>query len=346
MVDGVYCRILGPLAVAYSGENIRLGGYRQQTLLTMLLLEANQTVPIDRLVDAIWGENPPASARGQVRICVSDLRRRFSAQGLAEVIETHPVGYRIVVARDELDYYRFEDYRSRGRAAAAGGRPAEAAALLRSGLDLWAGTVTAGLDSELVRACAVKLNEHRIAALEDFFDIELSLGHEREIVSELTENIAEHPFREKLCTQLMVALYRAGRRADALDFFRATRRRFRDELGIEPGSRLCRLERMILTNDPELCEPYPLPDGPAAPRPPAAPTEDRLNRLERENARLRAEHDSLKRMVEVLLRDAVADPGLLEQSVLDTPVPEPRSRELTDEQLWLGAACATALGRG
>lgn len=250
-------RLLGPLAVEYAGEHIRLGGLRQQILLTMLLLEANQVVHLERLIDAIWDESPPASARNQVRICVSGLRRQFALKGGGDVIETHLVGYRILVAKDALDLHRFEELAACGRAAAADGRLDEAVALLRSALDLWTGPIAAGMHSALVQATAVKLQEDRISVLEDCYDLELQLGRQRRIVGELTRHVSEHPFREKSCAQLMLALYQSGRQVDALEFFRITRRRFSDELGIEPSENLYTLQHQILTSDRDLRERWP-----------------------------------------------------------------------------------------
>jgi DNA-binding SARP family transcriptional activator len=320
-------RLLGPLAAEYAGEHIRLGGLRQQILLAMLL-EANQVVHLERLIDAIWDESPPASARSQVRICVSGLRRLFAAKGGGDVIETHPVGYRIVVAKDVVDFYQFEELAASGRAAAAAGQPGEAVTLLRSALSLWTGPIAAGLDSALVRATAVKLQEDRMSVLEDCFDLELQLGQQRRIIGELTSHVMDHPFREKLCAQLMLALYQSGRQVDALECFLMTRKRFSGELGIEPSENLRALEHRILTNDPSLrehCPPESLTTARPLPQPPPLAevltlrvhagnsqhkvrasehaaikwrrTEDRLERLERENAWLRAEYDVFKRVM-------------------------------------------------
>ena len=274
-VQGFRYQLLGPLAVESAGEGVRLGGLRQQTLLTMLLLEANQVVHLERLIDAIWNQSPPASARNQVRICVSGLRRQFATKG-GGAIETHPVGYRIRVAREALDVYRFIDLAAGGRVAACEGRLDKAVALLRSALDLWTGPIAAGLDSALVQATAVKLQEDRISLLEDCFDLELQLGRQRRIVGELTSHISEHPFREKLCSQLMLALYQSSRQVDALEFFRITRKRFSDELGIEPSENLRTLEHLILTSDPSLrkrCPPESLTTVRPLPEPSLPPAE-------------------------------------------------------------------------
>lgn len=294
-------RILGPIAVECGGERVDLGGYRQQALLTVLVLESGRVVPIDQLIDAIWGQSPPASARNQVRICVSKLRGQFAAMGGRDIIETHPVGYRMRVPRGAIDHHRFEDFAADGRGMATAGRLQDASGLLAAALGLWVGPIGAGLDSAVIQAAAHRLHEDRLSVLEDYVDLQLSLGRQRHVIGELTGHVAEHPFREKLCAQLMVALHRSGRQADALELFRRTRRRFSDELGIEPGESLRELEHRILSDDPDLRDPGLSLAATAVER----RTEDRLDVLERENARLRAEHDLLKRAFTCMLGDRV-----------------------------------------
>jgi DNA-binding SARP family transcriptional activator len=154
-----------------------------------------------------------------------------------------------LATKDVVDFHWFKELTVRGRAAADDGRLDEAVALLRSALDLWTGPIAAGLGSALVRAAAVRLEEDRLSVLEDCFDLELQLGRQGRIIGELTSHVNEHPFREKLCAQLMLALYRSDRQVDALQLFRITRRRFCDELGIEPSENLRALEHRILTRD-------------------------------------------------------------------------------------------------
>nr|CTQ92564.1 FAD-dependent oxygenase [Kibdelosporangium sp. MJ126-NF4] len=306
----------------HRGRPVAIGGMRQQTLLTMLLLEANHVVGVDRLIDAIWDSAPPASAKDQVRICVSGLRRQFAAREHAEVIETHRGGYRIWAQPDTLDWLRFEELVAFARSAVAAARPHEAVTPLRSALQLWTGPIGTGLDSSLVRATAVKLHEERLSALEDRFDVELQLGWHRRVVGELAHHVSEHPFREKLCAQLMLALYQSGRRAEALESFRTTRKRFTDELGIEPGELLRTLEQRMLTNEQSLREfcgsAQPHQELTYAAKAPVRvvgggdhtpeTAEDRLARLELEHERLRAEHNEVKRMLTGLLHPGRAFP--------------------------------------
>ncbi|WP_051116420.1 AfsR/SARP family transcriptional regulator [Amycolatopsis nigrescens] len=282
-------KILGPLEVEHAGRTVELGGLRPRILLTMLLLEANHPVPFTRLIDAIWGDAPPASARTQVRICVSTLRRRLVLEGMPCPIETHHVGYLLRVPAASSDFGRFRELVRRGRAAADRNRHGDAVELLRAALGLWRGPVAAGLDSELVRTLSTKLAEEQLTVLEERFELELRLGLHRLVVGDLAGSVAEHPFRERLCAQLMLALYRSGRQAEALDVFRVTRRRFDAELGIEPGGELRTLEQAILRGEPGLAKPDS--PGPAAPDRTHRPGPDlvRLRQVESENARLRSD---------------------------------------------------------
>lgn len=311
MTERFRYRVLGPLTVAGSDRTVRLGSPRQQALLTALLLEANHVVPLERLVDVIWNEAPPASATSQVRICVSGLRRLFADHGITGRITTHPAGYLIEVAPGELDLAAFEEFSVLGRAAADADSTVEAVQLFRSALGLWLGPIGAGLDSKILDAVSAKFQEARHTVLEDCFDLELKLGRERQIVGELAAQVREQPFRERLAAQLMLALFRSGRKVEALEFFRNLRKRLDEELGIEPSAVLRDLEYAILACDSEpveiprrgwgaaqdirltIASPHFLPeDASDAPR-----TEVRLAKLEKENAQLRAEHLVFKRVM-------------------------------------------------
>lgn len=245
-------RVLGPLQAEYGGENVPLGGLRQQTLFAMLLVDVNQVVHVERLIDAVWDGAPPTSARTQIRICVSGLRQLLAARRLDKVIETHTVGYRLRVDRTCVDLCTFEDLLARGRLARTEHRPEEAVSLLRSALRLWSGEVAAGLGSQRLVPVAARYREERLAAVEECMDLELQLGRHREVAGELIGHVADNSFREKMREQLMVALYRSGRQADALEQFSVARRLFTDELGIEPGRNLRTLQQAILTSDPSL----------------------------------------------------------------------------------------------
>ncbi|WP_328916094.1 MULTISPECIES: AfsR/SARP family transcriptional regulator [unclassified Streptomyces] len=288
-----------------------MGSPRQQALLTALLLEADHVVPLERLVDVIWNEAPPASAKSQVRICVSGLRRLFADHGITGRIETHPAGYLLKVAPGELDLAAFEEYSILGRAAAEAGSTVEAVTLYRSALGVWLGPIGAGLDSKILESVSAKFQETRLTVLEDCFDLELKLGRERQIVGELAAQVTEHPFRERLAAQFMLALFRSGRKVEALEFFRKLRARLDDELGIRPAAALRDLEYAILTSDSGRVEipsngrntaddlrftinfPRLLPEQATD----ALRTEDRLAKLEQENAELKAEHLVFKRVM-------------------------------------------------
>ncbi|WP_055498253.1 AfsR/SARP family transcriptional regulator [Streptomyces albus] len=239
-------RVLGPLEVEHAGRAVRVGGLRQRLLLTLLVLEAGRAVPVNRLIDGIWGERPPASAKGQVWICVSNLRGGLAEAGAGEVVETHLAGYALRAGRGEVDLLRFRDLAVRGRNAARDGRSEEAVRLLRAAGAEWRGPLGAGLDSALVAGAAARLEEERVAAAEERFDLELALGRHHSVVGELMSHVADHPFRERLCAQLMLALHQSGRRADALRVYRELRLRYTDELGLEPGAQLRALESAIL----------------------------------------------------------------------------------------------------
>ena len=243
-------RILGPIEVAGDRGAIRLGGTRQRATLAILLLNANRVVPIDRLADDLYAGTPPVSAVKQVQRQISDLRKE---PGLADAIETRSPGYLVRVAQGQLDLLAFERLVSEAAEALAGDEPRRAADLLRSALGLWRGPPLADLAYESFAQPAIeRLEELRLAALEQRIDAELELGQHAELVGELDELVAWHPLRERFRGQLMVALYRAGRQAEALDAYRAARTALVSEFGIEPGPELQELERQILRQDPAL----------------------------------------------------------------------------------------------
>lgn len=238
-------RLLGPVEAVIAGNPVSIAANRQKIVLTVLLLEAGHVVPVARLIDAMWGCEPPRTARSQVQITISALRQLLGD----DVIVTRPPGYLIQLPPDALDLARFE---SEVAAAAIADAPAEAVRQLRHALSLWRGNAAAGVEGAIVEAAAIRLNERRIAVLQDCLDLELQLGGHSRVVGELAELVAEHPLNERFRGQFVLALYRSGRQADALGVLRAGRRILRDELGLDPGEGLRRLERAILTNDPQL----------------------------------------------------------------------------------------------
>ncbi|HEY3505241.1 MAG TPA: BTAD domain-containing putative transcriptional regulator [Actinocatenispora sp.] len=241
----VRCRVLGPVELSGGDATVAVTAPRQLVVLAMLLGATGRVVPLDRLVDAVWGETPPETARTQIQICVSAVRKSLHGCGLSDRLVTAPAGYAFRVGPDELDLLEFDERIRRARSL-DGGDPAAAVREYRAGLALWRGPAFSGVDSALVRGLAVGLNEKRLAAIEECLDIELRLGRHAEVVGELTDLVATHPLRERLHHQRVTALYRAGRRAEALDAYRVARRLMLDELGLEPSPGLRQLERTIL----------------------------------------------------------------------------------------------------
>ncbi len=242
-------RILGPLEVVEHDRLLVLGGHKQRALLVILLLHRGEVVSTDRLSDELWGERPPASAAKTVQAYVSNLRRALGAGVLA----TRGHGYVLETARGQLDVDRFEALVDSGRAALREGDAGRASERLREALAWWRGPPLADFAYEpFAQAEAARLEEERLAALEDRIDADLALGRHAALVGELEALVRGHPLRERLQGQLMLALYRSGRQADALDRYQEARRRLTDELGIEPGPELQELERAILNQDPEL----------------------------------------------------------------------------------------------
>ena len=252
--------ILGPLRVRAEGGEIRVPGAKRRALLAVLLLHhGDAVVPAERLIDELWGEDPPATAAKGLQVHVSELRR---ALGDGHPIVTRPTGYAVELAPEALDLDRFERQLDEARRLRAAGDLRAAADVLRAALALFRGPPLA--DVELLgRAAAegARLDSLRLAALEDRLELDLALGEHAAAIPELEVLVAQHPYREQLHAHLMVALYRAGRQADALEAFRRARRVLVDELGLEPGRELQRLEAAVLAQDPalELAAPAPAP---------------------------------------------------------------------------------------
>jgi DNA-binding SARP family transcriptional activator/ABC-type transport system substrate-binding protein len=247
-------RILGPLEVLdANGHKLPLGGARQQSVLASLLLRAERTVLLEHLVEQLW-EEPPASALKTVRVYISRLRHELRSGA----IERRAGGYALRLDGDRLDLRVFEQDAEEGRAALAANDCEHAAQLLREALSLWRGPALAGLTSDALRREAARLEELRFQVVEDRSEAELVCGRHRELVPELQALVADEPFRERPRAQLMLALYRAGRPGDALELYRETRRLLVDELGMEPGEELRKLEHSILRQDDSLSTPREL----------------------------------------------------------------------------------------
>jgi DNA-binding SARP family transcriptional activator/energy-coupling factor transporter ATP-binding protein EcfA2 len=248
--------VLGPLEVAVAGRPVALPAAKHRTLLAALLVHANQVVSADRLIDALWGEQPPATAAKTLQTYVSQLRRELEPQarpGAWRALQTVDGGYRLQVDRDGLDADRFARLVDTGRQALGRGEPAAAAAWLREGLALWRGPAYGELaGAPVAQAEAARLEELRLVALEGRIDAELGLGRHTELVGELEELVAAEPFRERLWSQLMLALYRSGRQAEALGAYTRLRAGLAEQLGIDPGPELRALQERILRQDPTL----------------------------------------------------------------------------------------------
>jgi DNA-binding SARP family transcriptional activator/tetratricopeptide (TPR) repeat protein len=268
-------RLLGPLEFWFDGDALDLGGSRQQVVLAMLGLNANRVTPIDRLIDAVWHTAPPATARAQVQICVSGLRKVLhNAHALAR-IRTRSPGYVLEIPGAELDTVEFTELVETARAHAREDRKPQAMATLRRALGLWRGPALAGVQSEAAVQEALSLESERLTAIMEHVRLGLELGRHEELIGELAALVEEYPLRERLHEHLMLALYRSGRQAEALAAGRRVRATLVNELGIEPGERLQRLEKAILDHDPNLdlrrTEPSAAPvrePAPAGHRPP------------------------------------------------------------------------------
>ena len=249
-------RILGPIEVLDHGRPLKLGGSKQRALLALLLLHRGESLSTERMVDELWGERPPPTAAKTVQVYISRLRKALAGgagEGSGAVVVTREHGYELELAPERLDAQRFERLVGEGREALATGRPERAVSALEGALSLWRGAPLAELAYEpFAQPAIARLEDLRVAALERLVEAKLALGAHTELVGRLEALIAEHPYRERLRAQLMLALYRSERQADALQAYQDARRTLVEELGIEPGERLRELERAILAQDPEL----------------------------------------------------------------------------------------------
>jgi predicted ATPase/DNA-binding SARP family transcriptional activator len=247
---GLELRILGPVEVVVGGEARRLGGRKQRALLALLGVHAGEVVSSDRIIEALWPAYDPA-ARKRLQVYISQLRKALGPGGAA--VEWRADGYVLAIGPDAVDAGRFEALASAGGEAVRAGDPERAARTLREALDLWRGPALDDLASEpFAQLAGARLQELRLAALEDRVEADLALGRAQELVAELEVLVGAEPLRERLRGQLMLALYRCGRQADALEAYHAARRALLDELGLDPGPELRRLQQAILDHDPAL----------------------------------------------------------------------------------------------
>jgi DNA-binding SARP family transcriptional activator/streptogramin lyase len=260
-------RALGPIEVVREGQPVELGKGIERALLAILVLDVGRSVGVDEIVEALWGERLPATAREMVRNYVGRLRRRLGP----DVVVTTPSGYRLVADADAVDITQFERLASAGAQALERGDAKSASVRLRKALDLWRGRPLPELDESQAYAVRIgALEELRLRVEEDRVVAELALGEARMMIPELEALVELHPYRERLLGQLMLALYRSGRQKDALDRYASARRRLVDEIGLEPGEDLRELQGRILRQDHALNEAAPVPPVPLAcpqPRP-------------------------------------------------------------------------------
>jgi DNA-binding SARP family transcriptional activator/tetratricopeptide (TPR) repeat protein len=243
--------VLGPVEVVVGGHSAGLGGPKPRTLLALLAVNAGHVVPLEHLIDAIWGEEPPEQARAAVYTYVSALRRALADGGDPEVIARSGGGYRLAVDLDQVDLHTFIREASAGRRAKAAGEPGRAVAHLRQALAVWRGSALGGTQGRWAENERARLAELRVAALEDRVDVELETGAGESLVAELTSAVAEHPLRERLRAQLMLALHQSGRRGDALACYQDGRKTLLDELGLEPGPVLLAAHERVLRDEHE-----------------------------------------------------------------------------------------------
>lgn len=324
-MSGREFRILGPLEVVDDGLPVPLGGPRTQATLAALLLAGGQVVTVDRLVDLGWGDDPPASVRGQVAIAVSKLRKV-----LPGAIETVGAGYRLRAVR--LDARAAEEQVAAARKVAEEGLLAEASAGFRAALGMWRGPVLAGLGE--VSAAAGRWEQLRLAVHEEWAEVELALGRHGGLIGELTSFVGEHPLRERSRAQLMLALHRCGRRADALEVYREGRAILAAELGIDPGRELRRAQEAILRGDvaaspaTTIVEPPPPTAVPAELPPPTAGFSGRTAELASLRALLEHGHDGSMPIA------AISGPGGMGKSALAARAAWEAAAAFPDGQLY------------
>ena len=292
-------RILGPLEVLRAGVPLGIRARKHRALLALFLLSANRVVSADRLIDELWAGRPPAGAAKTLRSYISRLRTAVGE----EVVRSRAPGYVLEIEPDQLDARRFEHLLSEGRQALARGDAAKAAAFLREGLALWRGSVLADLaDEPFAVVEAGRLEELRLVAIEERVEADLERGRHPELVAELEALLTEHPLRERLWAQLMTALYRSGRQAEALAAYQRARTLLADQLGLETGKELQALQQKILRHELE-----------AAP----APTPEREHMLReglpRSRGGVKTSRREVRKIVTVLFADVTGSTSLGEQ---------------------------------
>jgi DNA-binding SARP family transcriptional activator len=259
--------VLGDLHARRGGNELVLGSPQQRGVLALLLLRASRLVSPDELIDRMWGTNPPASARVTVRTYISRLRRSLGGPRQEHrVIESIAGGYRLAVTPETLDLALFQTRVDQARNARSAGDTAQASAQFHAALSLWRGYPLAGVHGQFVEQERARLEQLRLAVLEERIALDLEVGRGHDLVTELISLVNDDPLRERLRELLMLALYRASRQADALHEYQRIRARLDQELGVEPGPGLRALHHQILHSAPELSAFAPA--APTAPTPP------------------------------------------------------------------------------
>lgn len=308
--------LLGSLSVLDdAGRPLDLGGNQSRTVLAVLLAAAGRVVTAEALVDILWGEDPPASAPGTLQSYISRLRRELERGGVARILLWEPPGYRLAADAGDVDFRRFEALADEGRTLLAGGSPAEARDVLAAAEGLWRGPALVEYrDREFAQGLVARLEDRRMAAIEDRIRAELALGRHAAVVGELAELVNAHPLQEGFRGLLALALYRSGRQSEALRALSDARDTLRDELGVDLGRPLRDLESAILAHDRSLDAPAPAshatpaPAPAAGPAPPAAPRTDRLVGRDAELARLLEALDEASTCLRVALIEG--EPGI------------------------------------
>jgi DNA-binding SARP family transcriptional activator/streptogramin lyase len=333
-------RILGPMELLEGGLPVEVSGRRQRALLVLLLLHANEIVSSDRLIEGLWGERPPATAAKVLQNAVSQLRRSLGDN----LIVTRTPGYMLRVEPDAIDTRQFEALLDQGRQTLASGDPKSAAAVLREALALWRGPPLDEFSYEpFAEAEITRLEELHLRALEERIEAELALGLHSDLAVELERLVAEHPLRERPREQLMLALYRSGRQAEALRAYEDGRRLLAEELGLEPGATLRQLERHILTQDPAL-EPPPIvpPRKEERPRPAASEAVSKRPRGRRALGLAAIAVIAAALVAAFLLTREDARPGVVPNSLAKI---DPKTGEIVEVfRVGLGSSRPTVIG--
>jgi DNA-binding SARP family transcriptional activator/tetratricopeptide (TPR) repeat protein len=275
---------------------MKIGGPRERAVLAVLALRANRLTTVEQLIDAVWGEDPPSTARGQIQGCISNLRKLFDDASMQAAIETQSNGYQLTVTAAELDSEKFAELIAIAQRQASAGEAADATASLRTALELWRGPALEGIASDYVHRSAMSLADARLTAIEERVRLDLELGRHDEIGNELRALITEYPLRERLYGFLMLALYRSGHQAEALEICRRARVTLIDEVGIDLSPKLQNLERAMLNRDPSL----DLPADIGRPPSPNAGSPERPRQLPTTTADFIGREEQIQQVVQIL----------------------------------------------